>query len=301
MPDTITGPGIGIGGPSEIAAVSVGIYAVDNTGMGFARARAKAEEQGAQIGKSVKKGIAKGGVEGQPEMKGGEGGWISRLIFGRGHDQFASRRKLHHAIAGWFFGPMIIAEAFEFGQKIRNSLLGGLEERLEQELERMQKKLGEGFRRITDAWAESMEKVNADRADLGLNRVFDTAAIRDKAQQYNEIVETIMKDQADFWGEWFRSGPIIGGLMGFKETHDKLMDDLRKQQKSLGEEIQQLQTKARKLAASVASEAQRLKSQHGADISATPVDIGALRNAVSVTSLQRFQMPVPSGVVARSY
>lgn len=109
--------GKGGGGASEIAAVSVGVYAQDNTGPGFQQAKASAAVAGAEIGTAAGANVAKKFEE---EAIGSEGG--SKGILGslRG-----AKKTLMKGLAGVLAVPFVAAQAFNLGRSIREGIEEG--------------------------------------------------------------------------------------------------------------------------------------------------------------------------------
>lgn len=105
-PTNLIGKGGG-GGASEIAAVSVGVYAQDNTGPGFAQVKANAAAAGTEIGTEL---------AGTP---GGQKGILGGLA--RAKKQFTK------VITGAFAIPFVATMAFKVGQEVREAFERGME------------------------------------------------------------------------------------------------------------------------------------------------------------------------------
>jgi hypothetical protein len=277
------------GGPSEIAAVSVGVYVIDHTGQGFAAIKAKVVAQGAEIGKAAGEAAADAAGTAAGGGKGGKGGGgrgknVGGGIFSGFIDQMRGARGI---LIGTIAGPLVIAQAYKAGQAIRDALLGGLENALYQRIEEMEKQVAARFMRIVENNTKMMDIVNANLNRLGQPSAFDTEEIKLAAQRFNDINEKIMKDQADTWGAWFRSGPIIGGLLGFEEEHKKLMERLRLEQRSISNELGGLRAKAKRLAQETADETKRRGAEGAGSIDNLAFDIGSIRRMTAIQIAQK--------------
>lgn len=309
MPDTIAGPGIGTGA-SEIAAVSVGVYVVDNTGAGFAAIKAKAAAQGAEVGKAFGQAAAAASGQATAAATGGAtSGNVSAAVAagasGGSADSSAGifsgiSRKMRSAqrmLFGLIAGPMVLAEAYKAGEAIRDALLGGLENDYFKRIEELEKQTSQRFMRIVDSTTKMMDQVNSNLNRVGQNSSFDTEEIKQAAQRFNDINEKIMKDQADTWGAWFRSGPILGGLLGFEQEHNKLMGRLREEQRSLSNELTGLRNRAKRMAQDVADESKRRGAEGAGSINGLAFDIGAIRQMTAIQVAQRTGS-IPTGGLA---
>lgn len=166
-----------LGGPSEIGAISFGITADPKQAIaGLESVKAEGAATAASLGRS--------GVEGGRKFAGGIGAGVTEA----GHFLYRGRRAFHHIVLGALAVPLVAKESFEFGEKIGEAIVRGLETAQERRAEDSIKRLQEAFEKARSKRFEDVEK----SLSAGHRGVFP-GEIEKRAEAATEATEKITK------------------------------------------------------------------------------------------------------------
>jgi hypothetical protein len=171
MATTITGPGIA-GAASEIAAVSVGVYATTNgfdAGMSHVRQTTQqtavaVEQQMAVAGASIQSNIVGGAVEGAKGFRKAIKGLEKTAMTG-------------------FIGVAFVTGAFQLGQKIGNALVGGFDKE--------GKVLEQRLARLADVSSKAMKQEFEKAAEATKTQAADLLAAQQQSVEYAKKVKAL--------------------------------------------------------------------------------------------------------------
>lgn len=300
---SISGPGIG--GSSEIGAVSVGVYVADYTQAGFARVKAEAVAAGTEIG-------AAGATAGKKYGDGLVGGTVGAAKGLRG----AVKTILKTAGAALLV-PALAEHSFEFGKKIGEYLFGERQsaeiiKRAEEQAEKITKEYEKAVSAKFDDLVKNLEGSGrkVDVASL-LNRQKESSQATEKLPGLQKELNALLREQSGLEFDIANSpdkNDVVKRQIRLNELLEKKRDTtdaimrMTAQQKDYEELISALtKESAENIKAKLEAlkdifiEQRRQEAVKGASIDSTAVDISRLRQLGEIGFRQRFPAMPGSG------
>lgn len=300
MAEQIAGPGIGNGGPSEIAAVSVGVYVIDRTGDGFTAVKADMAVKASvlqdaaattmtEVGKTGGEALAKGVEEKGIGKAGGSAGILGGLR--------SARKSFTQGILGLFAVPFVISEAFNFGTKIGEAIWGPVKADGLRTMEDIQKVIAQSRSNVTDRG--NAARPDAPKLDDGLNAVREMMKLE---QARNEEMRSHVRSERAALETSERQDLVLDAI-ALKESQiaesNRIIAEYKKQIEGITGRVANDEDRINNAKKEQLLREKMLKTESAVLSERTSSDIGRMRQLLELSVRQRFPT-TPGGSVTYS-